>query len=183
MELIGKIYDYDSGFIDGIPKLIFTVEDKEATKLCCDELSRFEKLRIKLNPFRKKRSKNANAYLWELCTKLAQKIGTTKESVYRQHILNMGVCEQAVIREDAVESMIERWQRGGTGWLIEKIDNAGIPGYVLLNIYFGSSTYDTAEMSRLINSVVEDCKEQGIQTETPDEIANMMSLWESGKRG
>ena len=32
-------------------------------------------------------------------------------------------------------------------------------------------------MSRLLDSVIEDCKEQGIQTLTPNEIARMKATW------
>lgn len=38
----------------------------------------------------------------------------------------------------------------------------------------GSHTYDTKEMSVLINGLVEECKEQGIETLTPDELRRMM---------
>ena len=43
----------------------------------------------------------------------------------------------------------------------------------------GSHTYNSAEMARLIQGTIEDCKEQGIETATPDEIAKMQSLWEN----
>lgn len=47
-------------------------------------------------------------------------------------------------------------------------------------LYYGSSTYDTAQMSRLINIIVEECKAQGIETRTPDEISKLVSLWGDG---
>lgn len=121
--------------------------------------------------------------MWVLCGKLAEKIGSTKESVYRQHILNMGVYKVAEISEDAAETLIIGWQMNGIGWLAERVDYGARDGFALVNLYYGSSVYNTKQMSRLLDSVVEDCKEQGIQTETPDEIANMVNLWESGKRG
>ena len=44
-------------------------------------------------------------------------------------------------------------------------------------IYRGSHTYNTEEMARLINGTVEECKAQGIETATPDELAHMEQLW------
>ena len=52
-----------------------------------------------------------------------------------------------------------------------------LPGYKKVRTYFGSSSYDTREMSVLINSIVDDCKEQGIETMTPDELKSMVEAW------
>lgn len=183
MKLTGKIVDVSVGFLDGKPKLTLEVNEKNNLKLCYDELHEAEKLNIEIKKYRKKRSLDANAYMWVLCGKLAEKIGSTKESVYRQHILNMGVYKVAEISEDAAETLIIGWQMNGIGWLAERVDYGARDGFVLVNLYYGSSVYNTKQMSRLLDSVVEDCKEQGIQTETPDEIDKMVSLWESGKRG
>ena len=49
-------------------------------------------------------------------------------------------------------------------------------------IYRGSHEYSSQEMSVFISGIVEECKEQGIQTETPEEIARMISLMESEER-
>ena len=46
-------------------------------------------------------------------------------------------------------------------------------------IYRGSHTYDSYEMSKLIEGTVADAKEQGIDTKTPDEIRRMVSAWQS----
>jgi hypothetical protein len=51
--------------------------------------------------------------------------------------------------------------------------------YILLA---GSSTYDTKEMSELINGLVSECKEQGIETLPPDELARMMAEYEENHR-
>jgi len=184
MKLTGKIVDVSVGFLDGKPKLTLEVNEKNDLKLCYDELNGVEKLSIEIKKYREIRSKNANAYLWELCGKLAEKIGSTKESVYRQHILNVGVYKVAEISENAAETLITSWQMNGIGWIAERVDFGAHSGFVLVNLYYGSSTYNTKQMSRLSDSVIEDCREQGIQTETPDEIANMKNLWKSGgKRG
>jgi len=148
-------------------------------KAAYDELNGRD-LEITVKPWREKRSKNANDYLWELCTRLAEKIGSTKDDVYRHHIRMMGVNEIYTISEEAVDAFNEIWQKNGTGWFIDRLDT--FSGLCTIAVYSGSSQYDTAQMSRLISSVIEDCKEQGIETATPDEIARMESRWEQSTK-
>lgn len=45
---------------------------------------------ITIEKQKRKRSLNANAYMWELCHKIAEKVGTTKETVYRKNIREVG---------------------------------------------------------------------------------------------
>ena len=71
--------------------------------------------------------------------------------------------------------------RNGIGWQTERFPSK-LPGCVNVILYYGSSTYDSAQMSVLIDRIVEECKLQNIPTATPDEIENMKSLWESAER-
>ena len=48
---------------------------------------------------------------------------------------------------------------------------------IQLQCYFGSSTYTTAEMATLIDGVISECKDMGIETATPAELARMMGEW------
>ena len=58
-----------------------------------------------------------------------------------------------------------------------------LEGYVNVISYYGSSEYDTAQMSRLIDLLIAECREQGIETKTPAELAALMEEWEKrGKR-
>lgn len=45
----------------------------------------------------------------------------------------------------------------------------------------GSHTYDNKEMSALIDGTVEDAKEMGIETLSPDEIERLKALWNSNQ--
>ena len=62
------------------------------------------------------------------------------------------------------------------GWLTDAFPSK-LPGCTNVILYYGSSCYDTKQMSRLIDLVVEDCKEQGIDTATPAEIALLKEEW------
>lgn len=132
---------------------------------------------------RKHRSTNANAYMWTLCDRLADKLGMTKEQVYRNAIKDVGVYDAFCVQNKALDSVIEHWQSRGTGWVCEVVDDAkNVKDAKVLFMYYGSSTYDTKEMSRLIKNIIQDCKEQGIETMTPDEINELIARWGDDKQ-
>ena len=182
MTLTGKILDMSINFISGKPKITFEVNEKENAMLMYDNLHEAEKLSIKVDKYRQKRSLNANNYAWLLMTQIAENQGITKEEVYRHHIKEIGVYRQVEINEKAVDTLIHSWQLHGLGWFAEKVDYGLHDEFVLVNLYYGSSTYNTKQMARLIDNIIQDCENLGIEHRTPDEIANMLSLWEGAKQ-
>jgi hypothetical protein len=48
--------------------------------------------------------------------------------------------------------------------------------------YYGSSTYDTAQMHRLLDAIMEECKTQGIETRPQEEIESLLAYWETRGR-
>lgn len=123
------------------------------------------------------RSLNANAYCWILCDKIAAKVGATKEIVYRKNIAEVGSFEVIEIAEIALKKWIENWKSRGLGWMAEPIGKGSNEGFVSVMNYYGSSAYDTAEMSRLIDSLVSEAKSLGIETLTPNELERLKTAW------
>ena len=126
-----------------------------------------------ITPAKKKRSNDANAYMWVLCDKTAAKIGLTPQDVYRRAIRDVGVFTPLPIKNEAVEDFTRIWEAHGTGWVLDVVDDSKIKGYKLCNAYQGSSTYDVAQMSRLIDYIVEDAKAMGIDTISERELSLM----------
>lgn len=122
---------------------------------------------------KKKRSNDSNAYLWTLCDKIAAKISSTPQDVYRRAIRDVGVFTPLPIRNDAVDGFRRVWEAHGTGWVLDVVDDSKIKGYKLCNAYQGSSTYDVAQMSRLIDYIVEDAKAMGIEVLSERELSLM----------
>lgn len=176
-ELTGRISDIALNFSTGKPRLTIDLNEKQAAFSAFDELKDCEKISIKLSKYREKRSLNSNNYAWQLITQIAQKQGITKEEVYRQHIKEIGVCRQVEIDEKAADTLIHSWGLQGVGWLSEKLDYGQHEGFVLINLYYGSSTYNKKQMGRFIDNIVQDCEALGIQTKTPEEIERLKSLW------
>lgn len=156
-------------------ELILKTKDAEARRLAYD----FKPGEYELRKITKKRSIDANAYFFVLADKLAAALNIPKEEIYRNCIKDIGgVSEIVCVKTEAVEKLCEGWRHNGLGWQTETFESK-IKGCTNVVLYYGSSTYNTAQMSRLIDRIVEDCKIQGIETRTPEEIANMLSLWEN----
>ena len=125
---------------------------------------------------RNRRSLDANAYCWTLITKLSEVLGKPKEEIYRHYIREIGVNDVVCIKKEAADTMQEAWCKHGLGWLTDAFPSK-LPGCTNVILYYGSSCYNTAQMSRLIDTVVEGCREQGIETATPAELALLKEEW------
>jgi len=131
-----------------------------------------------IKEYRKKRSLDANAYAWVLIGKLAGKLHISPEEVYRAAIRDVGDnYEVTPIRNDALERWKNIWAQNGIGWICDEIGASKIEGYTNVRNFYGSSAYDKAQMSRLIEIIVQECKNQGIETMTPVELARLTEEW------
>ena len=127
-----------------------------------------------LKVHREKRKLDSNSYFWLLAGKLASKIHIPVQTIYRQYIKDIGDNFEIIpVREDAKKRWIKNWISRGIGWVCEDLGTSKLPGYTNIICYYGSSVYDTCQMSRLIQLVVDDCKDQDIEVATPDELAKM----------
>ena len=133
---------------------------------------------LAIKEHREKRSLDANAYCWVLIDKLAQATGAGKTEIYRRAISEIGgVSDVVCVTQKAADRLENAWQNKGIGWFTQRADSRKIPGCVVVTLYYGSSTYDTAQMSRLIDYIVADCKELGIETLPPDKLSLLKEEW------
>lgn len=131
------------------------------------------KYAIEIKRYRERRSLNANAYFWVLVGQIADKIQSDTESVYLQLLERYGVYTHIVVKPNAVEKVKSEWR---TVKVLGDVVINGKTG-VQIQCFFGSHTYDTKEMSRLIEGTVSEAQELGIDTRTPEEIAVMTEEW------
>lgn len=131
---------------------------------------------------RGKRSLDSNAYYWVLMGKLSEKLQIPPTQIYRQHIQDIGGNFDVIpLKDEAVDRFVSVWTNNGIGWVVGILGKSKHDGYTNVVAYYGSSTYDSAQMSRLINNMVEDCAENGIDTMTPSEIEKLNAMWKGGK--
>ena len=177
MKVSGRIVGANIDFKTNKPQLTLEVNERNDFEMLVDEMRDKDKLSIEIKPYRQRRSLDSNAYAWVLMDKLAAVLRKPKLEIYREYIRDIGDnCEIVCIKDEAVEKFCRGWNHNGLGWLTDTFPSK-IEGCTNVILYYGSSTYDTAQMSRLIDLIVFDCKENGIQTDTPDQIAEMMSRW------
>jgi hypothetical protein len=132
---------------------------------------------LEIHEYRQRRSLDANAYCWLLLGKLSAKLGIPADQLYREAIQDVGDNFYIMpIRDDAVERWVAIWQHNGIGWICENLGPSKIEGYTNVLNYYGSSVYDKAQMARLIDIIVEECREQDIETLTPEELAKLMEV-------
>lgn len=136
-----------------------------------------KELTVEIKQYRKKRSLDANSYCWVLCDKIAKVIGNTKEFVYKEAIKQVGTFEIIPIRDDAVDRWMLAWESKGLGWNSEILADSKLEGYKKTINYYGSSVYDTKEMSLLLEEIVGQAKELGIEIITPEEQLALISKW------
>lgn len=119
----------------------------------------------------KKRSINANNYFWALCEEIAKVTGADKETIYRAIISRVGVWDFHIVRKDAVADFVRVWGDNGVGWFAEQFplkgkvydkDGNELKDVVQLVLYYGSSTYDSIQMGRLINEAIMEAEGLGI---------------------
>ena len=142
------------------------------------ELANGKTYDVEIKEHREKRSLDANAYAWTLLDKIAEKLQADKIEIYRTIIKRVGVFDIVCVQEQAVERLVNNWSQKGIGWQYDT-DTSKIKGCVNVILYYGTSTYDTKQMTRFLDEVVEEAKRVGVETKTPSEIAELKSLMEN----
>ena len=117
---------------------------------------------VEIKKYREKRSLDANAYCWVLIDKIAEKMRIDKAEVYREAIRGIGgVSTTVCVQNEALESLRNHWSSHGIGWQTETMKSK-TPGCTNVTLFYGSSEYDTNQMSLLIDHIVQDAKALGM---------------------
>jgi len=135
---------------------------------------------IEIKKASKRRSKTANDFCWAMCTDIgnALKPPVPKEEVYRKAIKDVGQFETMHMRAEAVDAFRKIWKSKGVGWFTEVIDYSPIPGCKVVFAYYGSSTYTTDEMSRLLDYLKQDMTNMGLAIPvSKEEEERLLSAW------
>ena len=131
---------------------------------------------------RKGRSLNANSYFHVLVQKLAQaqnppvslaKCKNMMIAAYGQPEYIDG--QQAIIKSNVPQEKMQEIEYLHTA-LVKISEENGTECY-FYRIYRGTHTYNNVEMQKLIEGVVQECKDAGIETATPAEVQKMIEVW------
>lgn len=170
-ELTGTVKDLALDMKTGKAILTFVVNEKNDAMNCFNKFQECEKLTIKVDQHREKRSLNANNYAWALISKIADALRASKDDIYLKMLKHYGTSEVvSVVGHIPIERYVKYCEYFGESILKGK-------RFVHYKVFKGSSDFDSREMSIFIDGIVSEAQELGIQTKTPAEIANLKSLW------
>ena len=143
----------------------FIYEDK---KILTIELNKGEEIEVK----RRKRSKNSNSYFWTLLQQLCEELNLDVIQEYKDRVKALGIFRQWEIDTKNVPTFIKMWEDKGIAWFCEIVEEIG--NKTIINAYYGSSSYNSKQMSVLIDNLVQDCNSVGIQTMSDEEIKELI---------
>lgn len=185
MESSGKIVSISRSYPER--KTLVTVELDNITPESVEGLVG-KVLTVVLKIFRKKRTLTQNGYYWKLIGKVSDKIGLSGARLHNEMLCmhphpeidyNTMSCWEVWL-EDNIENHTKTLEASTYHlYPTSEVDSSGKRKYVLLR---GSSTFNTEEMSALLDSLIERAREAGVETMTPDEVAHMRAM-EEGHAG
>ena len=173
-ELTGKITNFSLDFKTKKALLTLELNERDNATRMYDKFNTVETLDISIDKHREKRSLDSNSYCWVLISKIADVVGASKDEIYLAMLKKYGqtfVCKIPNRYIDQFKRSEKYWEEH------ESLDAEEKAQY--FRVWVGSSHYNTEEMSIFINGIVSEAEELDIDVRTPDQIAEMMSLWES----
>lgn len=181
-KLHGIINDISIDFNTRKPKISLLLDTNELSIV--EELKNENKLNIELKKYRKPRSLDANKYFWKLLQEVCdyKDIDTIEE--YKRRVKELGIFKQFKIMTQDLKTFEKIWTDRGIAWFCEIVDTTyiGDTEFKIINAYYGSSSYNSKQMSRLIDNLVQDCKAVGIETKPQSEIDSLLIQWDCGTR-
>lgn len=145
-------------------------QERKAKQIAADTGNEYVEPTYDIALHRKARSLKANAYAWQLISKIADRLNNTKQEIYKQCLANYGQSYLIELSRDVPESEVERLFKYYE--VMEETSQS-----VVYKVYLGTSLYDTKEMAVYIDGVVSEAKTLGISTLTPDEIKDIKDGW------
>ena len=177
MELTGLIKSINQDYDTGQFHVTISIEGGTSIAKQLVELIR-QKVAVKISKYREKRSLDANAYCWVLCSKIAEALGTSKDEVYEEMIQKYGYLYQDERGYLPITVAAEVDMRNIPGHWKFYSGNGEFSAYLMIK---GSSEYDRAEMAQFTERIIEEAKELDIETLPPAKLQDMLERW--GKEG
>lgn len=176
-ELTGSLANIALSYCTGKPTLTMELDSNSETVLKMFDDLKEKRVAIGIKEYKKKRSLDANAYCWAMISKLAEKLKIPKTEIYRAAIKEIGGNSDTVcVQDKAVKQLCDGWEHNGIGWQTETFPSK-IEGCTNVILYYGSSTYDRAQMHRLTEFITDECRQLGIETKSEEELSSLLNQW------
>jgi hypothetical protein len=130
-------------------------------------------LEIQVSLKRKRRSRNANAALWDLLGQMAAALSTSKDELYIEMLARYGVYTHIVVKPHIVERLKAEWRA------VRELGTVTVNGKeaVQVQCFFGSSGYNSKEFGALLDGVINEARELGIYLVSDAERDALIESW------
>ena len=129
-------------------------------------------IKFEVTEYHPKRSLSANAYAWALINKIADALRKSKEEIYLQMLKDYGQSEfVSVLSNIDVKGYFKYYEEYGKG----HVEGREFTHY---RVYKGSSEFDSKEMAVLIDGIIQEARQLGIETITPAEKERLIQEME-----
>lgn len=178
MNSIGTLQDISIDYKTNNPKITLLLDQRQSISSL--EEMKDNKLSIEIKKYRKPRSLDANKYFWKLLQEVCEYKNIDTIEDYKRRVKELGIFKQFKIMTQDVKTFEKIWTDRGIAWFCEisDTDYIGDTEFKIINAYYGSSSYNSKQMSRLIDNLVQDCKAIGIETKPQAEINSLLESWD-----
>lgn len=172
MKLRGSLVGVSASFLTGKPRITLEVDGEGDAKECLS--FRGQDLDIEIKKHRQKRSLDANALMWQCLSQIANALGQDKWTIYLMMLKRYGKFTYICVKPNVVEAMKLQWRECE---VVGDIDLNGQKAVQLL-CYFGSSTYNTKEFSVLLDGIISEMEEMGLEKPLAGDMKRALENWE-----
>ena len=178
MNSVGILQDISIDYKTNKPKITLLLEQRDSISSLED--IKDDKLSIEIKKYRKPRSLDANKFFWKLLQEVCDYKDIDAIEDYKRRVKELGIFKQFKIMTQDVKTFKKLWTDRGIAWFCEIADTEyiGDTEFKIINAYYGSSSFNSKQMARLIDGVVQDCKVYGIETKSQKEIDSLLESWD-----
>lgn len=174
MKAIGRIEKIQTTLGSKKAMVLLSVSSNNLEIL--NELSNVDKVNVEITRWRKKRTLDSNAYMWQLIKQISERTDVEPKAIYRDAISCLDTYYVFPLKDEIIDRFEEDWKSKGDGWFCERFESK-FKGYTNVRAYYGSSQFDTKQMSKLVDLIVEEAKQWGIETLPPKELESLKASW------
>lgn len=174
MNFTGNVTGVTKDWKTGAYNLTFSVNEGESALVELERLQNAEKLDIDVKQYRKKRSLDANALMWACIGDIASALRADKWDTYLRMLKRYGKYTHICVKPSVVDAVKAQWRECEVVGAITINDQEAVQ----MLCYFGSSTYNTKEFSVLLDGIISEMKEMGIETPMPQDMKRALEMWE-----
>lgn len=134
---------------------------------------------IEVKEWRESRTITQNSYYWALVNKLKNVLKTSDDELHITLLQRYGQDQKDDNGNTVIFSLRSDISPVGILKYSKEIGNGNVNGteFTHYKALKGSSDMDTKEMNILIDGLISECKEVGIETDTPEQLERLRGLW------